>query len=467
MSEPDVNVLHVVGLGPGGDEFVTDETRQVIAGSSRRFLRTARHPSAHLVPAAASFDEIYETARDFDSVYEMIVERLVDETRRANRAGEPIVYSVPGSPLVLERTVRLLVADTRLDVRLHPAMSFLDLVWARLGIDPVDDGVSLVDGHEFARRAAGASGPLLIAHCHANWVLSDIKVAAEDLIDASNDDLEVVVLHHLGLPDEVIARTTWSEIDRTLEADHLTSLFVPRLAAPVGRELVSFHELARTLRRECPWDREQNHRTLVTYLLEETYEVVDAILALDPDDPATDEHLVEELGDLLYQIEFHAAIAEQEGRFTMADVARGINDKLVRRHPHVFGPDRSGAPDDAPTDTTLDDLVSNWDAIKRAEKESRGVVDGPFEGVPRSSGSLAYAAAILKKIQKAGIEIDEGDVRDVDDVRHVGSDADLGAALLDLVAECRRRGVDPEVALRETVERLRIRIEGEISSRDN
>jgi tetrapyrrole methylase family protein/MazG family protein len=441
-----MSVLHVVGLGPGGDEFVTDETRRVIGESPRRFLRTARHPSAHLVSDATSFDDVYESAGDFETVYRTIHERLVQEASLAANADESVVYVVPGSPLVLERTVRLLLADPRLEVRLHPAMSFLDLVWARLGIDPVDDGVSLVDGHDFARRAAGVSGPLLVAHCHANWVLSDIKLAAEDLIDATNDDLEVVLLHHLGLPDEVVARTTWSEIDRTLEADHLTSLYVPRLAAPVGRELVSFHELARTLRRECPWDREQDHRTLVTYLLEETYEVVDAILALDPDDPSTDEHLMEELGDLLYQIEFHAAIAEQEGRFTMADVARGINDKLVRRHPHVF----------AHEDKSIDELVTDWETIKRAEKQVRGIADGPFDGIPRSSGSLSYASAVLKKIAKLGLDVPE---------RGLGDDlpnGDLGSDLLALVAECRQRGVDPEVALRETVERLRIRVEREI-----
>jgi tetrapyrrole methylase family protein/MazG family protein len=436
-----MSVLHVVGLGPGGDEFVTDETRRVIADADRRFLRTARHPSAHLVPDAVSFDDVYETAGDFDTVYRTIHERLVHETTLAATVGESIVYVVPGSPLVLERTVRLLQTDPRLDVRLHPAMSFLDLVWARLGVDPVDDGVTLVDGHEFARRAAGLPGPLLVAHCHANWVLSDVKLAAEDLIDASNDDAEVVLLHHLGLPDEVVVRTTWSEIDRTLDADHLTSLYVPRLAAPVGRELVAFHELARTLRRECPWDREQNHRTLVTYLLEETYEVVDAILALDANDPSTDEHLMEELGDLLYQIEFHAAIAEQEGRFTMADVARGINDKLVRRHPHVF----------AREEKSIDELVTDWETIKRAEKEARGVTDGPFDGIPRSSGSLSYANAVLKKIRKLGLDPTDAE-----------RESGLGADLLDLVAECRQQGVDPEVALRETVERLRIRVEREI-----
>ena len=450
-------VLDVVGLGPGGDEFVTDETRRVVAERERRFLRTERHPSAGLVTDATSFDEIYERASDFDDVYASIRDRLVAETIDAHTSGVGIVYAVPGSPLVLERTVRLLLTDPRIDVRIHAAVSFLDLVWARLGVDPVDDGVTLVDGHEFARRAAGSSGPLLVAHCHANWVLSEIKLAAEDMIDATNDDREVILLHHLGLPDERIVRTTWSEIDRTLDADHLTSLYVPHLAAPVGRELVAFHELARILRRECPWDREQSHRTLVTYLLEETYEVVDAILALDPDDPATDEHLVEELGDLLYQIEFHAAIGEQEGRFTMADVARGINDKLVRRHPHVFARGDSD-------ETSIDELVTSWDEIKKAEKRERGATDGPFDGVPRSSGALSYAAAVLKKADKIGHPIPTSSPREVaSNVEPAG----LGRALLDLVAECRRQGIDPEVALRETVESHRIRIEQEIETSEN
>lgn len=308
----------------------------------------------------------------------------------------------------------------------------------------------MVDAHEFTTRAAGLSGPLLLAHCHANWVLSEVKLAAEDVLDASNDDVPVVILHHLGLPDERVVETTWSEIDRTVEADHLTSLFVPRLAAPVGRELMSFHELARRLRRECPWDREQTHRSLVTYLLEETYEVVDALLELDPNDPSTDEHLVEELGDLLYQIEFHAAIAEQDGRFSMADVARGINDKLVRRHPHVF------ARESADDELSNDELITDWERIKRAEKEAKGIIDGPFSGIPSSSGSLSYAAAVLKRAERAGFP---QQTEAIGPVPHDDDSADMGRFLLAVVAECRRRGVDPEVELRRVANDIRAAVE--------
>lgn len=430
MSRPRIEI---VGLGPAGVDYVTDHTRQRIAAHRHRFLRTARHPSAAVVPDAIALDHRYEIADTFDETYRAIVEDLV---AAAHEHGE-ILYAVPGSPLILERTVRDLLVDDRVECVVQPAMSFLDLVWPALGIDPVEATVTLVDGHDFATAAAGADGPLLVAHCHADWILSTIKLSTEDTDDLTNDDAEVILLHHLGLPDQVVTTVPWSEMDRTLEADHLTSLYIPRLRVPVGRELVAFHELARRLRRECPWDREQTHRSLTRYLLEETYEVVDALDALDPGDPRTDEHLLEELGDLLYQIEFHAAIAEQEGRFTMADVARGINDKLVRRHPHVFG--TSGVTDD------MASLTESWDAIKKAEKESRGIPSGPFDGLPRSSGSLSYAEALVKRAGRAGIEV-EPDPSGCD----LAAIADLGALLFEIVVECRHRGIDPEEALRTT-----------------
>ena len=433
MPQTNLPRIEIIGLGPSADEYITDHTRQRIAAHEHRFLRTAQHPSAHLVVDAITFDERYETSGTFDDVYIGIAEDLI---AAAIQHGE-ILYAVPGSPLILERTVRLLMSDDRIKCIVNPAMGFLEIAWARLGIDPIEHSVRLIDGHQFATAAAGLAGPLLVAHCHANWVLSDIKLAAEDADNVSNDDLPVVILHHLGLPDEVVMTVPWNELDHSIEADHLTSIYIPELRAPVGKDLIAFHELARTLRRECPWDREQTHQTLTTYLLEETYEVVDAIAALDVDDAQTDDHLLEELGDLLYQIEFHAAIAEQEGRFTMGDVARGIHEKLVRRHPHVFAPNENSA-------VGSDALVKSWDDIKKAEKAAKGIVAGPFDGIPQATGSLAYASAILKRANKAGVPIELTSPG----AQALGDIADLGMHLLEVVAECRRRGVDPEVALR-------------------
>ncbi len=441
----------VVGLGPAGPEYVTEHTLHEIQRARHRYLRTSRHPSAGLVPDALTFDEVYERADTFDDVYAEITDRLV---AAATEHGE-VLYAVPGSPLVLERTVRALLADPRVDCVVHPAMSFLDLAYARLGIDPVEARLTLVDGHEFATAAAGNPGPMLVAHTHANWVLSDIKLAVEH----AEGDEAVVLLQRLGAPDEAVTRTTWAELDRSVEADHLTCLYIPHLAAPVAAEMVRFHQLARTLREECPWDQEQTHQTLVKYLLEEAYEVVDALQALDPDDPATDEALVEELGDLLYQVEFHATIAEQEGRFTMADVVQGVHDKMVRRHPHVFG---DVAAHDAAT------VVANWEVIKQTEKARTSV----FDGVPVSQPSLSYASAVQKKAAKVGFDwpdvhgalpkIAEEAAELVEAA--VGGDPagtvdELGDLLFAVVNVARHLDVDPELALRAATRKFRRRFE--------
>jgi tetrapyrrole methylase family protein / MazG family protein len=445
-------IIEVVGLGPGDERFITEHTRSVLAAIPHRFLRTARHPSAHVVVDGESFDHIYESADTFADVYATIVDLLV----AAAAEHRHIVYAVPGSPLILERTVADLRADPRVTTVVHPAMSFLDLVWPALGIDPIESRVRLVDGHDFATAAAADSGPLLIAHTHADWVLSEIKLAVED----ATGDEPVVILQALGTTDQQVTHTTWADLDRTVVADHLTSVYVPALGAPVGHELVRFHQLARTLREQCPWDQEQTHRTLVTYLLEEAYEVVDAIDALDSDLPSTDDDLLEELGDLLYQVEFHAVIAEQEGRFTMADVARHVHDKLVRRHPHVFG---DVVVDDA------DEVKRNWDAIKATEKQRTSV----FDGVPRSQAALGYAAALQGKARKVGFdwpdvvgafpkiaeETDElaeamasGDTDQVE--------AELGDLLFAVVNVARHLHVEPELALRGAADRFRTRFAG-------
>ncbi|MCU1366985.1 MAG: putative MazG family protein [Ilumatobacteraceae bacterium] len=448
--------ITVVGLGPGGPEHVTEQTLAAIAAARHRFLRTARHPSAALVPEPITLDHLYETADRFEDVYTEITEVLV---AAATEHGE-VLYAVPGSPLILERSVRHLRADPRVECVVLPAMSFLDVAYAALGIDPVEAGVRLIDGHEFATAAAGLRGPLLVAHCHANWVLSDIKLAVDDAGDVSNDDLEVVILQRLGTPDELITHTTWAQLDTTVEADHLTSIYIPQLGVAVAEHYARFHALARTLREQCPWDIEQTHASLIPYLLEETYEVVDALQNLDPDDASTDEDLIEELGDLLYQIEFHATIAEQQGRFTIADVTQGVHDKLVRRHPHVFG--------DTAVDGT-EQVLSNWETIKREEKGRTSV----FDGIPSSLPSLSYAYKAQKKA--AGVGFDWPEVsgalakiaEEADEViaAHASGDPaataeELGDLLFSVVNVARHLKVDPEVALRAAVTKFRGRFEG-------
>ncbi|MGI8755832.1 MAG: MazG family protein [Acidimicrobiales bacterium] len=444
----------VVGLGPGDPALVTAGTLAAIEAHPTRFLRTARHPSVYLVGEAASFDHHYDQADTFEEVYQRIVVDLVAAARQHG----VVLYAVPGSPRVLERTVDLLVAaaerDGGFEVEVVPAMSFVELAWVRLGIDPYERGVRLVDGHRFALAAAGERGPLLVAHCHNRRVLSDIKLAVEE-----GPSEPVVVLQRLGLPEEAITTVAWADLDRTVEPDHLTSIYVPALAVPVAGEVAAFVDLVATLRAECPWDAEQTHRTLSRHLVEETYEVLEALDEVGDGGPDTDPvayaHLEEELGDLLFQIVFHSTLATEAGAFGLAEVARGIHEKLVHRHPHVFSRQTEGLVEVA----GADDVVANWEQIKKAEKGRTSV----FDGIPKDLPALLYALKVQKKAQALGVDLTEavpslgeaaslvaGDGQAVDE-------GAIGSVLMAAVATARTAGVDPESALRTAATHLRVR----------
>jgi XTP/dITP diphosphohydrolase len=191
-----------------------------------------------------------------------------------------------------------------------------------------------------------------------------------------------------------------------------------------GEALLEFLAVMRRLRAECPWKREQTHRSLARYLLEETHETLEAI---DTGDETGDwEHLREELGDLLLQVYFHAVIAEESGAFSIDDVARGITEKMYRRNPHVFGPPS----DDPPADAAAVNEV--WQAIKERDKPRVSHTDG----LPDTLPALLYAAKVVERGAAPPTEPTE-----------------LGDRLLALVAEAVGEGIDPEQALRDAVRR--------------
>ncbi len=425
----------MVGLGPAGPDLLTPAASSAIDRIPHRYLRTTRHPSAPAVEPAVSFDARYETGTTLDEVYADIVEALV---AAATEHGE-VLYAVPGSPYVAERTVELLASDDRVEVVVVPGLSFLDLAWTRLGIDPFASGVRLVDGHRFKTEAAGQRGPLLVGQCDSVHVLSDIKLAFDDVAPES-----VVVLQRLGTADESIVAVRWEDLDRVVEPDHLTSLWIGTFVAPVAAELVAFEEVVRRLREECPWDRQQTHRSLTRYAIEEVYELVEAIEAGGAD------HIQEELGDVLLQVALHSAIASQAGDFTLADVARTITEKMVRRHPHVFG---------ETVVADADEVRRNWEAIKAKEKGRASVLDG----VPGALPALTYAAKLSKRAASVGFDwpslepvlakVDE----ELAELRAEPSADELGDVLFSIVNVARHLGHDPEAALRSASAKFRRR----------
>lgn len=186
----------------------------------------------------------------------------------------------------------------------------------------------------------------------------------------------------------------------------------------------------------CPWDQEQTHASLVRCLIDEVSELIETI------DRGDLPHMREELGDVLIQVVFHAQLAAEAGAFTLEDVAREVNEKLVRRHPHVFGTGKLG---------TSDEVLVQWEQIKAQEKKHGPVASGVFKDLPGRLPALMFAEAVWKQIEKKALPVPEESVVDVAQVKALGSrltEAELGKMLFEVTAAARAKGLDPEGALR-------------------
>ena len=379
--------LTVVGLGPAGANYLLAAARDALESASVRFVRTRRHPAVAELEAEGmtftSFDDVYDAAPDLESAYVRMVDTLVDAAARGRGSCTrfPATLRSPNGPSR---------CCTSAGSRSTSCPGCRSRSWR---------GRVSASTRWRARRASSTpraidtvelAGPMLIAQCDHALVLSDVKLT---LLEHLDPDTPITVLQRLGLPDERVEQVPLAELDRTVVPDHLTTLFVEvdARASGAAAEIVRLLLLTKRLRNPggCPWDAEQTHRSLTRYLLEETYEVVEALDGLP--DPAAYTALEDELGDLLYQVVFHAVLAEEADEFTMADVARGIHDKLVRRHPHVFG--------DVVADETAD-VVRNWEQIKKDEKGATSIVEGITEGLP----SLLYTNKLFRKAASLGLD---------------------------------------------------------------
>lgn len=384
MTRPRVTV---VGLGPGDATLLTRATVDALKFAPLARLRTGRHPAANEFPDVATYDEWYESATSFEELYDRIVDDLV---RLASSS--PVVYAVPGSPLVAEATVERLLAREDIEVEIVPAVSTIDVACTALRIDPMAASLQVVDalnGDEPLR----SSGALLILQTYSPAVMA----AVADRLDPTT---LVCVVFHAGLPEQELRWMTARDLGRVQDADHLTSLYVPSVR-DVGTAVVDLVSLMNVLREKCAWDQEQTHASLARHLLEESYEVIDALerysvaLAGDGDIDATAHHVEEELGDLLFQIVFHAHLGREQDTFSLTSVADAVHHKLVDRHPHVFGD---------VTVTSADDAEARWERLKKEEKQRESVTDGIAWELP----GLVLHAKLLRKAASVGITTPEG-----------------------------------------------------------
>jgi MazG family protein len=289
----------------------------------------------------------------------------------------------------------------------------------------------------------------------------EVLAGVADRLPASGD---VTILHHLGLEDELIFTCRADELTNFRAADHLTSLWVEEFR-DAGEAMGDLVDFMKRLRAECPWDQEQTHASLTRHLLEEAYEALDAleafVRATDEDvlDDAMVHHVEEELGDLLFQVVFHAELGDEEGNFNFASIADGVRDKLIGRHPHVFGD---------VTVANADEVATRWEVLKQTEKGRDSITDGIAWQLP----ALTLYTKLLRKTALVDTMVESGDVsrqRALDAIASLELDHDAvgdgtsssnvsaawGDALSALVAAARFAGVDLEGVLRERAMMLR------------
>lgn len=441
--------ITIVGLGPGSPGLLTVEAQQMLQTAHEIHVRTRHHPTVETLPSSAvvrSFDDVYERADTFEEVYAEIASRVIELGNRA----EGVIYAVPGHPLVGEASVQriLTLAEERgLAVRIVEGLSFVEPVCSQLKLDPLD-GLQIADATELALLhypQFNADLPVLIGQLYSRDLATDVKLV---LMMLYPDEHEITLIRAAGTEHESIRAIPLHELDRCQEIDHLTSLYVPPLSEPGS--LPAFQEVVARLRAPggCPWDREQTHRSLRPFLLEETYEVLQA---LDGEEITC---LKEELGDLLLQILLHTQIAIEQGEFQMADVVSHIVSKLKRRHPHVFGQAQV---------SSAQEVLVNWERIKGEEKnheEEKGILSG----IPHSLPALARAQALQRRAARMGINWP--DIEDMwttmeeqwQELREVApgdaGEAKLGDVLFSLVNLASRLHIDAESALREAVVRF-------------
>ena len=445
--------ITILGLGPGDVSLLTLEAWRIIESIPEIYLRTRQHPAVIGFPGRLrvySFDHLYEKGESFETIYAEIVEQVVELGRRP----QGVVYAVPGHPLVAEATSPEIARRARLEslpIQVVGGMSFLEPVLNALDLD-VFPHSALVDALELDSRHVPPfppSAPAFIAQIHSRAVASNIKLT---LMEVYPDGHPVHLVHAAGTPQVKVESLPLYEIDRSPHIGLMTTLYLPPLEPTSSFE--AFQEVIARLRAPdgCPWDREQTHQSLRSYLLEEVYEV---LAALDADDPQS---MREELGDLLLQIVLHAQIASENGEFRMADILTSIHDKIVRRHPHVFG--------DLYLDGA-DSVLQNWERLKAEERLANGQADkGSLDGVPLALPALSQAQEYQKRA--ARVKFDWPDIQgvydkileEIEEVQGAGSEKrppEVGDLLFAVVNLARWCNVDAESVLREASARFRVR----------
>jgi tetrapyrrole methylase family protein / MazG family protein len=390
--------IDIVGLGPGDPSLRTVATQRVLDQAKVIILRTGVHPGLEdllLDSRTTTCDDLYQTLPDFPEVYEAIADRVVVAAGQTD-----VVFAVPGHPTFGERTVSRIteLADlSGIEVKVHAAVSALDCIATTIKLDPLSDELQILDAASldsiWAHQpfssgwlAIDPTRPCLVGQVYSQLIASHVKLT---LARVYPEDHTVVVITAAGVPgDEAVVECPLHELDHQW-VNYLTSVFLPPVdELKAHRTAQSVQRLVAHLRSPegCPWDKKQSHQSLRNAVIEEAFEVVDAI------DGGEAHHLAEELGDLFLSISMHAQIADESGDFSLEDVYDHLSRKLIRRHPHVFGDVEARTPDE---------VIATWESVKRTERTQSGIPENgpprhPIDSLPRSMPAATRVRRVLE-----------------------------------------------------------------------
>ncbi len=444
-------MITVVGLGPGSKDALTIGALEILKDNNIYF-RTKKHPNVEYLESMGvkfkTYDSFYEKYNNFDHIYKAIAEDLI----KIHEEKGNVVYAVPGHPLVAEKSVVLLLdlcKQKGIETKLIPSVSFIDAVIESLRLDPIE-GLKIIDAFDIKDQVMDKRVGVIITQVYNRFIASEVKLS---LCDYYKDDTEIYFVRAAGIEgQESIRKIKLYDLDRQEDIDYLTSVYIPKNLEET-KDFQDLLNVMNTLRSEegCMWDLEQTHESLKRNLIEECYEVIEAI------DENDDINLIEELGDVLFQVVFHAQIGKEDGYFNINDVIEGITNKMIKRHPHIFS-------DVKVRDT--EEILNNWDDIKGKEKSFNTYTD-TLKHIPKCLPGLIRADKVQRKAGKVGFDWDtvepamEKVLEELQEIKDVYKTSDVskiqeevGDLIFSTVNIARLLDIDPEFAVNYTIDKF-------------
>ncbi|MBU5486718.1 nucleoside triphosphate pyrophosphohydrolase [Clostridium sp. MSJ-8] len=460
-------MIYIVGLGPGDYRALTIGALEVLENNNNIYLRTDHHPMAEYLQekniSYKTYDYLYDDIEDFEELYMTIADKVLEEA-----SNKDIVYAVPGHPLIGEKSVTNLIQkcdEVNIEYQIIAASSFVDAITERLQLD-MQEGLKVIDVFEIDKQIFDKRIGTIIMEVQNQLIASEVKIK---LLEYYEDEADIYFCKSIGIADrEVIKSIKLYELDMQEEFDEMTSIYIPKNLQGGKKDIYDLVDIIDILRGEngCPWDMEQTHESIRKAIVEESYEVLDAIEKGDM------EGMIEELGDVLLQVVFHAAIEKEEGYYNLYDIIEGICNKMIYRHPHVFTDKKA---------ENVDDVLNNWDELKRKEKHIQSFSQ-ELDSVAKALPALIRANKIQKKAHKIGFDMEDfnemiekvkEELNEVIEVYNSENKGRIQEEVGDLFFSCvnlsRYLDIDAEEALNESIEKFinRIKRMEELAAKNN